>query len=78
MDSDFKVIISHISRLVYLHNLLGYMNTLRYDDMYFLRSRIRKRVKAIEDELGIDINKYINIYFNNTRPFDLRYLSIDE
>ena len=78
MDRDLKYIIRYITRLTHIYNLLGYLNTLTYDNVYFLQSKIRKRLKYIEEDLGIDVQDCTNIPLVSASMTDKKYLKIDE
>ena len=78
MDRDLEFIIKHITRLVRIHNLIGYMKTLTYEDVFFIQNKLRKIIKGIEDDLGIRKEDFVEIprliYVN----FSKKYLMVDE
>lgn len=78
MDTDLKFVIEHITRLIWLHNLLGRLDTLTYNDVFYTQYRLRKRIKHIEDELGIRKEDFIQIPLVPVSMFDEKYLRIEE
>lgn len=78
MDSDLEFIIKHITRLVCLHNLIGYMKTLTYEDVFFTQNKLRKIIKGIEDDLGIKKEDFVEIPRLVYVSFSKKYLTVDE
>lgn len=78
MDKDFIFIISHLKRLVNLHNLLADLDTITFKECYFKQLNIRKYISYIIEELDIDINKYIKIKYRYANSSDIKYLKVEE
>lgn len=78
MDKETAFIRSHLTRLICLHNLIGYLRTLTYDDVFFMQCRLRKIIKAIKDDLGIVSGDSIEIPLIPAVMDLKKYLVIDE
>ena len=78
MDKETIFILSHVTRLIHLHNLIGYMNTLCYNDVFFMQRRLRKRIESIRDDLGIGKEISVEIPKLVAAGFSKKYLSVEE
>lgn len=78
MDKEIAFIKSHLKRLGYLHNLIGYMNTLTYDDVFFMQRRLRKQIEFIQHDLGIGKEISVEIPVMVDVKFSEKYLRVDE
>ena len=78
MDRDLVFIVIYLHKLVELHNLLGRMNTLTYNDVYFIQSKIRKMVNHVEKELDIKKERFNVGKFEGIKKFNIDYLRIEE
>ena len=75
---DIDFIKKHLARLIALHNLIGYMNTLTYEDVFFKQYRLRKIIKGIEDDLGFTIESLVGIPLIPALGTEKKYLVVDE
>ena len=78
MSKDNIVIFNYVSNMSKLHNLIGELDTLPYDNVYFLQSKIRKRIKDVEEELGIKVEDITGIRLNIAKGTDIKYLRVEE
>ena len=78
MDKETAFIRNHLIRLICLHNLVGYVRTLTYDDVFFVQCKLRKIIKGIEDDLGIVSDSFANISPIPATMDSKKYLSVDE
>lgn len=75
---DTIFIRKHLARLIALHNLIGYMNTLTYEDVFFMQYRLRKIIKGMEHDLGITAESLVGIPCIVANGNEKKYLCVDE
>lgn len=78
MDRDLIFLRYYVDKIVYLHNLIGKMNTLTYDDVFFKQFMFRRILKHIEEELEIGIDNLTDSKLEEIKMFDKRFLRLGE
>lgn len=68
----------YVDKIIYLHNLIGKMNTLTYNDVFFKQFMFRRILKHIEEELEIGIGNLTNSKLEEIKMFDKRFLRLGE
>lgn len=78
MDRDLIFLRYYVDKIVYLHNLIGKMSTLTYDDMFYKQNMLRRILKHIEEELEIGIDNLTDSKLEEIKMFDKRFLRLGE
>lgn len=78
MDRDLIFLRYYVDKIVYLHNLIGKMNTLTYDDVFFKQFMFRRILKHIEEELETGIDNLTDSKLEEIKMFDRRFLRLGE
>lgn len=78
MDRDIKFIQYYVTKIIQLHNLIGKMKGITYDDMFYKQNMLRRILKHIEEELEIGIGNLTDSKLEEIKMFDRRFLKLGE